>query len=159
MSLPRGAAPQRPVQRSIPTAHIQPNPYQPRHRLGNLAPLVRSVREHGLLQPLLVRRIGAGRFQIIAGERRFRAARMAGLREVPCLERAASRAEILELGLIENLIREDLTPFEEAHAYAALVREHGHTHQSLADRVGALTEQIVADDRPEHSDLGGAADV
>ena len=134
-------------QRMIPTAQIHPNPDQPRQRIGALAPLATSIRDQGVLQPILVRRLGPKDFQIIAGERRYRAAVLAGLREVPCVEREAGAGESLELALVENLLRDDLSPFEEAAAYEGLIREHGHTHESLARRVGkprtAVTESLA----------------
>lgn len=134
-------------QRMIPTAQIHPNPDQPRQRIGALEPLATSIRDQGILQPILVRRLGPKDFQIIAGERRYRAAVLAGLREVPCVEREAGEGQALELALVENLLRDDLSPFEEAAAYEGLIREHGHTHDSLARRVGkgrtSITETLA----------------
>lgn len=133
--------------RMIPTAQIHPNPDQPRQRIGALEPLATSIRDQGILQPILVRRLGAKDFQIIAGERRYRAAVLAGLREVPCIEREAGEGDALELALVENLLRNDLSGFEEAAAYEGLIREHGHTHDSLARRVGkgrtSITETLA----------------
>lgn len=140
-------------QRMIPTAQIHPNPDQPRQRIGALAPLATSIRDQGVLQPILVRRLGPKDFQIIAGERRYRAAVLAGLREVPCVERDAGAGESLELALVENLLRDDLSPFEEATAYESLIREHGHTHESLGRRVGkprtSVTELLALLNIPE----------
>ena len=130
-------------QRIIPTAQIHPNPDQPRQRIGALEPLAGSIRDQGILQPLLVRRLGPKDFQIIAGERRYRAAILAGLREVPCVEREAGEGEALELALVENLLRDDLSAFEEAAAYEGLIREHGYTHDSLARRVGKARTSIT----------------
>ena len=133
--------------RLIPVAQIHPNPDQPRQRIGKLDALVASIREHGVLQPILVRRLGPKDYRIIAGERRFQAARKAGLREVACVEREAGEGESLELALVENVLRDDLTPFEEASAYEGLLSEHGHTHESLARRVGrprtSITESLA----------------
>lgn len=139
--------------RMIPVAQIHPNPNQPRQRIGKLDALVTSIREHGVLQPILVRRLGPKDYRIIAGERRFQAARRAGLREVACMEREAGEGESLELALVENVLRDDLTPFEEASAYEWLIAEHGHTHESLARRVGrprtSITESLALLNIPE----------
>ena len=139
--------------RLIPVAQIHPNPNQPRQRIGKLDALVTSIREHGVLQPILVRRLGPKDFRIIAGERRFQAARKAGLREVACVEREAGEGESLELALVENVLRDDLTPFEESSAYEWLISEHGHTHDSLARRVGksrtSITESLALLQIPE----------
>ncbi len=133
--------------RLIPVAQIHANPDQPRQRIGSLEALATSIREQGLLQPILVRRLGPKDFQIIAGERRFRAALQVGMREIPCVERDADEAESLELAIVENLLRDDLSPFEEAAAYEAMIREHGHTHESLSRRVGrprtSITESLA----------------
>lgn len=148
-------APEEPaaVPRLIPVAQIHPNPNQPRQRIGKLDALVASIREHGVLQPILVRRLGPKDYGIIAGERRFQAARKAGLREVACVEREAGEGESLELALVENVLRDDLTPFEESAAYEWLLSEHGHTHESLARRVGrsrtSITESLALAQIPE----------
>lgn len=150
-----GLAPDEPRvrHRMIPTAQIHPNPDQPRQRIGALEPLATSIRDQGILQPILVRRLGPKDFQIIAGERRYRAAVLAGLREVPCVEREAEAGDALELALVENLLRDDLSAFEEATAYEGLIREHGHTHDSLARRVGkgrtSITETLALLNIPE----------
>lgn len=139
--------------RMIPTSQIHPNPDQPRQRIGALEPLATSIRDQGILQPILVRRLGPKDFQIIAGERRYRAAVLAGLREIPCVEREAGPGDALELALVENLLRDDLSPFEEAAAYEGLIREHGYTHDSLARRVGkgrtSITETLALLNVPE----------
>lgn len=136
-----------PLGRLIPARHVHPSPDQPRHRLGDLDPLVASIRDHGLLQPILVRKLGEKDYQIIAGERRFRAAVRAGLDVIPCIEREATSRERLELALVENLLREDLSPFEEAEACEGLVKDHGHTHASLARELGrsrvSVTESLT----------------
>ncbi len=129
--------------RLIPLDRVHPNPEQPRERVGSLAPLAESIKENGILQPIVVRRIGAKDFQIIAGERRHAAARLAGLREIPCFERQADEGKTLELALVENLLRNDLTPFEEASAYRGLIDDHGYTHESLGQRVGKTRTTVT----------------
>ena len=117
---------------------ISPNPRQPR-KTGlddGVAGLADSVRAQGLLQPIVVRPLGGGRYELIAGERRWRAAREAGLATVPALVRAADDRETLLLGLVENVAREDLSPVEEARAYAVLLDEFGLTLGEVAERVG-----------------------
>jgi ParB family chromosome partitioning protein len=120
-----------------PIESIRPNPYQPRDAFDqeSLAELAASIREQGLLQPLIVRRAGEG-FELIAGERRFRAAMMAGLERVPVTVRDANDRESLELALIENLQREDLNPIEEARAYQRLMEEFSLGQEEIARRVG-----------------------
>ena len=139
--------------RWIPIEEIDTNPDQPRTNVGDLTELSRSVEAKGILEPLLVRPSANGRYVIIAGERRFRAALEAGLTEVPCIERDASDAEMLELALIENLHRRDLHPFEEAEGYAALAKKSGYTQQKIADAVGksrvSVTEAMSLLDIPE----------
>ena len=123
---------------------IAPNPRQPRHDLEpqTLQELADSIREHGLLQPLIVTETRANdmqsvpRYQIIAGERRWRAARLAGLESVPVLVKEATPQETLELALVENIQRADLNPLEEANAYQQLVEEFGLTQEQVAQRVG-----------------------
>lgn len=121
---------------------IAPNPDQPRGRAAPeaLAELSESIREHGIIQPLLVTRIpspdGAASYQLIAGERRLEAARIAGLERVPILVREATDSERLELALVENLQRADLTPLEEAQAYRRLIDDFGLTQEETARRVG-----------------------
>ena len=121
---------------------IASNPHQPRERIDPdaLAELSQSIREHGVIQPLLVTRIrsenGVASYQLIAGERRLQAARLAGLSQVPVLVREATGRERLELALVENLQRTDLTALEEAHAYRRLIEEFGLTQEEAAHRVG-----------------------
>lgn len=124
--------------RSIPVDQIQPNPRQPRAALdpAALAELAASIREHGVLQPLIVTREADGRYTLIAGERRWQAAKQAGLQEVPAIVREASDQERLELALIENVQRADLSPLETAEAYRQLHEEFGLTHEQIARRVG-----------------------
>jgi ParB family chromosome partitioning protein len=122
-----------------PVDAIQPNPQQPRLSLDDdkLAELATSIREHGLLQPLIVTHLEAGPgFQLIAGERRWRAARMAGLNQVPVIVKEVTPHETLELALVENVQRADLNPLEEALAYRQLVDEFGMTQEQVAERVG-----------------------
>lgn len=120
----------------IDVDRIAPNPAQPRQGFDPAAldELAASIREHGMLQPLIVTRDGAG-YTLVAGERRWRAARIAGLSTVPALVKEASAAEALELALVENLQRADLSPLEEAGAYRVLTQEHGLTQAQVADRL------------------------
>lgn len=122
--------------RYIPIEEIETNPAQPRSNVGDLTELARSIEARGVLEPILVRPLSDGRYRIIAGERRFRAAMEAGLSEVPCIELDVSDAEVLELALIENLHRRDLHPFEEAEGFAALASKHDYTQQQIAESVG-----------------------
>jgi ParB family chromosome partitioning protein len=118
---------------------IVPNPHQPRASISEeaLATLVESIREHGVLQPLLVTaEDDGGRYQLIAGERRWQAARLAGLATVPVVVKEAASRELLELALVENLQREDLSPLEEANAYRRLTGDFGLTQEEVAQRVG-----------------------
>jgi ParB family chromosome partitioning protein len=134
-----------PVGRLVPIEDIQPNPHQPRQALGDLSELTASIREKGILEPILVRPQGS-RFQIIAGERRFRAATEAGLVEIPCVVREASDAETMEIALIENLQRKDLSAFEEADGLKTLAETYGYTHEKMAEKIGksrsSLTEAL-----------------
>ncbi len=121
----------------VPVERIETNREQPRSNLGDLSELAESIRARGVLEPLLVRPIaGTKNFQLIAGERRFHAAIQAGLEEVPCVEIAATDQEALELALIENLQRRDLSPFEEADGYRTLVEKYGYTHDQVANAIG-----------------------
>jgi ParB family chromosome partitioning protein len=133
---------------------IETNPDQPRTNVGDLRELAKSIAAHGVLEPLLVRPLGDGRFRIIAGERRFRAAMEAGLTEVPCIELEVGDNEVFEIALIENLHRRDLHPFEEADGYAALAGKHGYTQQRIADAIGksrvTVTEALSLLDIPEN---------
>jgi ParB family chromosome partitioning protein len=124
--------------RMVPVELISPNPRQPRRAFddGGLEALAGSLRERGVLQPVLVRPVAGGRYELVAGERRWRAARIAGLETIPALVRARDDAEALEAALIENMAREDLNPVEEARACAALVEELGLTRESVGLRVG-----------------------
>jgi ParB family transcriptional regulator, chromosome partitioning protein len=124
-----------PVGRMVPIEHVDPNPDQPRQAMGDLAELIASVREKGIIEPLIVRQRGA-RYQIIAGERRYHAASQAGVRELPVVIRDVDDGEMLELALIENIQRKDLTPFEESEAMQGLASKFGYTHEDLAKRLG-----------------------
>ncbi len=117
---------------------IRPNPRQPRIAFDEsaLAELSASIRVQGIIQPLLVRRMSGGDFELVAGERRLRAAERAGLTHVPVFVRDLSDGESLELALVENLQRDDLSPLEEAAAYQRLIDEFGHTQEEVAGRVG-----------------------
>jgi ParB family transcriptional regulator, chromosome partitioning protein len=149
LARPEGEA----IGRLIPIEDIEANPHQPRRNLGELAELVASIREKGILEPLLVRTLEGRRYQIIAGERRYRAAVEAGLDEVPCIIRESSDAETMELALIENLQRKDLTAFEEADGLLALAESHGYTHEKMAEKLGksrsSVTETLSLAAMPE----------
>lgn len=123
--------------RRVPLELIGPSPLQPRKEFAAdaLQELVESIRQHGIIQPLVVRLVD-GRHELIAGERRWRAARQLGLSEVPVLVREADDRDVLELSLIENLQRADLNPIEEAHGYARLAQEFGLRQEEIAHRVG-----------------------
>ena len=122
----------------LPIAQVEPGLKQPRKRFDQAAleDLAESIRLHGILQPLTVRRLASGYYQIIAGERRWRAAKLAGLSEVPATIVEADDRKVMELGLIENLQREDLDPMEEAQGYQALIQDYGLTQEEAARRVG-----------------------
>lgn len=122
----------------VPVSQIEPNAHQPRGRFDEeaLLSLTASVRELGVLQPILVRPLTDGRYQIVAGERRWRAAKRAGLPHIPAIVRPTEDAQSLEHALVENLHREDLGPLEEAAAFQQLIEEFGLTHDDLARRVG-----------------------
>jgi len=123
---------------------IETNREQPRSSLGDLTELAASIRARGVLEPLLVRPIpGSSRFQLIAGERRFQAALEAGLSHVPCIELRLNDQEALEVALIENLQRKDLTPFEEAEGYRTLHEKYGYTHEQIATAVGKSRTTIT----------------
>lgn len=133
-----------PIGRMISIDRLEPNPQQPRIEIGDLSELVASIREKGVLEPLLVRpsEVG-GRFMIISGERRYRAAREAGLREVPCIEMEVDDRAVAEIALIENLQRKDLTPFEEADGFAMLVERFGYTHEEVARKIGKSRSSVT----------------
>ena len=122
----------------LPISQVEPGLNQPRKRFDDesLADLADSIREHGIIQPLTVRRLTSGYYQIIAGERRWRAAKLAGLNEVPAVIIEADDKKVMELGLIENLQREDLNPMEEAEGYQVLLTDYGMTQEEVARRMG-----------------------
>jgi len=141
-----------PVGRLISIEQIDPNPNQPRQVMGDLSDLIASIADKGIIEPLVVRPRG-DRFQIIAGERRYQASVQAGLRELPVVVRDVDDSEMLELALIENLQRKDLTPFEEAEALHGLAERCGYTHEDLARRLGksrtSITESLAINAIPE----------
>ncbi len=122
----------------LPIAQVEPGLKQPRKRFDDeaLNDLADSIRVHGLIQPLTVRRLSSGYYQIIAGERRWRASKLAGLSELPAIIIEADDRKVMELGLIENLQREDLNPVEEAGGYKVLMENYGLTQEEIAQRVG-----------------------
>jgi len=126
-------------------SEIEPNKGQPRKNFDEnaLAELADSIREHGIIQPLLVRKLDKGGYQIVAGERRWRASRMIGLTEVPVVVKELSDTEVMELALIENLQREDLNPIEEAAGYKELMATYGLTQDQVAKRVGKSRSAIA----------------
>lgn len=125
-------------QETLPIGSLQPGKYQPRTRMdpGSLEELAASIKSQGLIQPISVRPVGNGRYEIIAGERRWRASQIAGLTEVPVLIREIPDEAALAMSLIENIQREDLNPLEEAAGLQRLIDEFGMTHQQAADAVG-----------------------
>jgi ParB family transcriptional regulator, chromosome partitioning protein len=124
--------------REVPVGDIRPNPWQPRTHFDeqDLAELAQSIREHGVLQPVLVSQQPDGSFQLITGERRWRAVQLAGMPTVPAMVKEATPQASLEMALVENIQRRDLNPLEEAHAYRQLLDEHGLTQERLAQRIG-----------------------
>jgi ParB family chromosome partitioning protein len=132
------------VGRMIPVDKIRPNPDQPRKALGELRELTDSIKEKGVLEPLLVRFMPRDDcYHIISGERRYHASRAAGLREVPCIEKIADDAETLELALIENLQRKDLTPFEEADGLQRLAEQFDYTHDDIAKKIAKARSSVT----------------
>jgi ParB family chromosome partitioning protein len=124
--------------RTIPVERIEPNPEQPRLALDeeSMQELAASIREHGVLQPILVRPLGGHRFQLIAGERRWRASKMAGHETIPALVEEIDDDTALEISIIENLQREDLSPLDEASMYDRMIKEHGYSVRKLAQKLG-----------------------
>ena len=141
-----------PVGRMIPIEQIDPNPNQPRQVMGDLSELIASVQENGIIEPIVVRQRGS-RFQIVAGERRYQAAVRAGIEELPVVIRDVDDVGILEIALVENLQRKDLTPFEESEALQALCQKAGYTHERLAQKLGksrtVITESLSLNQMPE----------
>lgn len=130
---------------TLPLQRIEPNPNQPRKRFDEveLQALADSIAQHGLLQPLAVRDMGNGYYQIIAGERRWRACRLAGLSKVPVTVVEADDRTVMELALVENLQREDLNPMEEAEGYRVLLEEYGLTQEQAAQQVGKSRSAVA----------------
>src|SRR5438067_6177438 len=131
--------------REIPVDAIRPNPWQPRTHFDEqeLHELAQSIREHGVLQPVLVSQQADGTFQLIAGERRWRAVKLAGMPTVPAMVKEATPQASLELALVENIQRSDLNPLEEAHAFRQLLDEHGLTQEQLGQRIGKSRVSIT----------------
>jgi ParB family transcriptional regulator, chromosome partitioning protein len=141
-----------PVGRMVPIDLLDPNPHQPRQVMGDLSELMASVAEKGIIEPLVVRQRG-GRYQIIAGERRYHAAVQIGLRDVPVVVREVGDAEVMEIALIENLQRKDLTAFEEAEALQQLAQRCNYTHEDIARKLGksrtSVTESLSLTNMPD----------
>jgi ParB family chromosome partitioning protein len=143
-----------PIGRYIATELLDPNPEQPRVEIGDLAELTASIKEKGVLEPLLVKPcLATARWMIIAGERRWRASKAIGLREVPCIELDVDERAVAEIALIENMQRKDLTAWEEADGLAALCEKFGYTHEDVARKVGksrtTVTEALSIAALPE----------
>lgn len=152
-----------PIGRMVPIDQVDPNPDQPRQIMGDLSELMASISEKGIIEPLIVRQ-RRGRFQIVAGERRYQAASRVGVREVPVVIRDVDDAELIEIALVENLQRKDLSPFEEAEALHTLVDDHGLKHEDLARRLGksrtSVTESLSLKAMPnEVRELCRLADI
>jgi ParB family transcriptional regulator, chromosome partitioning protein len=132
------------IGRMIPIEKVRPNPDQPRKTIGDIRELADSIREKGVLEPLLVRFVPReDTYYIISGERRYHASRAAGLHEVPCIEKIADDAETLELALIENLQRKDLTAFEEADGLSRLAEHFDYTHDDIARKIGKARSSVT----------------
>ena len=141
-----------PIGRIVPIDLLDPNPQQPRQVMGDLSELMASVAEKGIIEPIIVRQ-RAGRYQIIAGERRYHAAVQVGLREVPVVIREVDDTGVMEIALVENLQRKDLTAFEEAEAMHQLAHKCGYTHEDLARKLGksrtSITESLSLNQMPD----------
>lgn len=140
------------IGRMIDIRRVEPNPHQPRKEFGDLSEMVASVKEKGILEPILVRQ-HEGKYQIIAGERRYQAAKLSGLQRVPCIEVDVDSRGMLEISLIENLQRRDLTAFEEAAAIQRLCEQFRYTHEEIARKLGksrtVVTEILSLNRLPE----------
>ncbi len=128
--------------RMITIEKIDPSARQPRNQLGDLKDLTASIKEKGILEPILVRPV-EGRYEIIAGERRYRAAKKAGLNEIPCIEMDVEDSEAMEISLIENVQRKDLDAFEEADGLRALADIYGYNHAQVAQKIGKARSTIT----------------
>jgi ParB family transcriptional regulator, chromosome partitioning protein len=141
-----------PIGRMAPIDQIDPNPNQPRQVMGDLSELMASIAEKGIIEPIVVRQRGT-RFQIVAGERRYQAAIQVGLREIPIVIREVDDNEIIEIALVENLQRKDLTAFEEAEALQGLSERCRYTHEDMARRLGksrtSVTESLSLNGMPD----------
>jgi ParB family transcriptional regulator, chromosome partitioning protein len=141
-----------PVGRMVAIDQLDPNPNQPRQVMGDLSELMASIAEKGIIEPIIVRQRGR-RFQIVAGERRYQAAVQVGLREVPIVIREVDDNEVIEIALIENIQRKDLTPFEEAEALHGLATKCNYTHEDMARRLGksrtSITESLSLNNMPD----------
>jgi len=141
-----------PIIRNIPIEKINTNQMQPRRDMGNIAELTDSIRENGIIEPVIVRPKD-GNFEIIAGERRFRAAKEAGLHEIPCIEHDIPDNEALEMSIIENIQRKDLNVFEQAQSIRLFAEIYGYTHDEIAKKIGksrvTVTELIRITDLPD----------
>lgn len=144
----------RSVGKILPIDKIEPNPDQPRVEIGDLSELTNSIKEKGVLEPLLVKPNKDGTWMIIAGERRWRASNLAGLKEVPCIELDLDEKSIAEIALIENLQRKDLTIWEVADGLAALSTRFGYKHEEIAKQIGksrtSVTESLTIAGIPEN---------
>ena len=152
-----------PIGRMIPIDLIDPNPDQPRQVMGDLSELMASIAEKGIIEPLIVRQRGS-RYQIVAGERRYQASVQVGLRELPVVIRDVDDNEIVEVALVENIQRKDLSAFEEAEALQVLAERCGYTHEDLARRMGksrtSVTESLSLAQMPtEVRNLCRLADI
>lgn len=159
LTTPGGA----PLGRMVPIEQVDPNPDQPRQVMGDLSELMASISEKGVIEPLIVRQRGS-RYQIVAGERRYQASVRVGLREVPVVIREVDDNEIIEVALVENIQRKDLSPFEEAEALQALADRCGYTHEDMARRLGksrtSVTESLALASMPvEVRNLCRLADI
>ncbi len=143
-SAPPAAAPATGVLR-VPIEEVRPNPQQPREHFAHrdLDELIASIKRHGILQPLVVTHVPGDGYELIAGERRLRAARMAGLAEVPVIVRSAEEQDKLELALVENIQRADLNPIEEARAYRKLIEDYDLTQEQVAEQLGKSRPQVA----------------
>jgi ParB family chromosome partitioning protein len=143
--IPVGNAAGRDEIEDVPLSLVSPNPFQPRRAFdeAELDELANSVKAKGVLQPILVRKLGDGGYELIAGERRWRAAKLAGLKKIPAIVRPATDAEAMEMALIENLQRKDLNPMEAARAYQRLMKEFGLTQETVARTLGKERSSIA----------------
>ena len=143
--IPVGSAVGRDEIEDVPLSLVSPNPFQPRRAFdeAELQELASSVKAKGVLQPILVRKLGDGGYELIVGERRWRAAKLAGLKKIPAIVRPATDAEAMEMALIENLQRKDLNPMEAARAYQRLMKEFGLTQEAVSRALGKERSSIA----------------